>query len=46
LKDPRHAENHKKIKFLVKIGDGNFDEIISYNTLCDMVEDQNEDIIE
>jgi hypothetical protein len=40
------AENHNKIKFLIEIGDGNFDEIISYNTLCDLVEDQNEDIIE
>jgi hypothetical protein len=41
-----NAENHNKIKFLVEIGDGDFDEIISYNTLYDLVEDQNEDIIQ
>jgi hypothetical protein len=40
------AENHNKIKFLVEISDGDFDEIISYDTLCDLVENQNDDIIE
>jgi hypothetical protein len=28
------AENHANIKFLVELGDGAFDEIISYGTLC------------
>jgi len=32
------AENHKNIKFLVELGEGEFDEIIQYNTLCDMIE--------
>ena len=32
------AENHKNIKFLVELGDGEFDEIITYNKLCDMIE--------
>ena len=34
------AENHQHIKFLVKIGDGAFDEIISYNELSNLVEEQ------
>jgi hypothetical protein len=37
------AENHNKIKFLVELGDGDFDKIISYNTLCDLVEDQHDE---
>jgi hypothetical protein len=28
------AENHAIIKFLVELGDGEFDEIIAYGTLC------------
>jgi hypothetical protein len=28
------AENHANIKFLVELGDGEFDEIIAYGTLC------------
>ena len=32
------AENHKNIKFLVELGDGEFDEILTYNKLCDMIE--------
>jgi hypothetical protein len=28
------AENHVNIKFLVELGDGKFDEIIAYGTLC------------
>ena len=34
------AENHQKIKFLVKLGDGDFDEIITYNTLSSIIEEQ------
>jgi hypothetical protein len=34
------ALNHQKIKFLVKIGDNDFDEIISYNELSNIVEEQ------
>jgi hypothetical protein len=37
------AANHEKIKFIVKLGEGDFDEIISYNTLSNIVEEQ-EDI--
>jgi hypothetical protein len=37
------SENHNKIKFLVELGDGDFDEIVSYNTLCDLVEDQHDE---
>ena len=33
------AENHKNIKFLVELGDGEFDEIIHYNKLCTLIED-------
>ena len=33
------AENHKNIKFLVELGDGEFDEIITYNKLCEIIED-------
>jgi hypothetical protein len=36
------AANHEKIKFLVRIGDGELDEIISYNELSSIVEDQKE----
>jgi hypothetical protein len=39
------AENHANIKFLVELGDGAFDEIIAYGTLCDCIEDlEDEDI--
>ena len=33
------AENHSSIKFLVELGDGEFDEIIAYGTLCDYIAD-------
>jgi hypothetical protein len=36
------AANHEKIKILVRIGDGEFDEIISYNELSNIVEEQHE----
>jgi hypothetical protein len=36
------AQNHEKIKFLVKLGDGEFDEIVKYNELSAIVEAQHE----
>jgi hypothetical protein len=34
------SHNHQNIKFLLKIGAGEFDEIIAYNELSDLVEGQ------
>jgi hypothetical protein len=34
------ADFHKNIKFLVELGDGEYDEIITYNKLCDTIETQ------
>jgi hypothetical protein len=31
---------HKNIKFLVELGDGEYDEIITYDMLCDTIETQ------
>jgi hypothetical protein len=31
------SENHANIKFLVELGDGEFDEIITYYKLCDIL---------
>ena len=39
------AENHANIKFLVELGDGKFDEIIAYGTLCECIEDLEDDDI-
>jgi len=36
----KDAQNHQNIKFLVKVGDNDFDEIISYIELSAIVEDQ------
>ena len=33
------AENHKDLKFLVEIGEGGYDEIISYGELSQLIED-------
>jgi hypothetical protein len=33
------AENHAFIKFLVELGDGAFDKMIAYGTLCECIED-------
>jgi hypothetical protein len=33
------AENQANIKFLVELGDGAFDEIMAYGTLCECIED-------
>jgi hypothetical protein len=39
------AENHNRIKFLVELGDGAFDEIMAYGTLCECIEDlEDEDL--
>ena len=35
------SENHQKIKFLIEVGDG-LDEILAYNELSDLIEQQNE----
>jgi hypothetical protein len=35
----RYAKNHQAIKFLVKLGDCDYDEIMSYNELAILVED-------
>jgi hypothetical protein len=37
------AENHQKIKFLIEIGEGAFDEIIAYNELSDLIEKRNQE---
>jgi hypothetical protein len=34
------ADCHKQIKFLVEIGDGQYDEIMVYHELCDYIETQ------
>jgi hypothetical protein len=34
------AENHQNIKLLIKLGDGVFDEIITYNILSKIIENQ------
>jgi hypothetical protein len=36
------AANHEKLKFLVRIGDGEFDAIFSYNEFSNIVEEQHE----
>jgi len=36
----RDAQDHQAIKFLISIGDGELEEIISYNELSDIVEQQ------
>jgi hypothetical protein len=37
--------NHANIKFLVELGDGEFDEIVAYGTLCECIEDLEDDAI-
>ena len=36
----RDAENHQNIKFLIEIGSGELEEIITYTELCDIIEKQ------
>ena len=38
----RDAENHQQIKFLLSLGDGELEELISYNKLCDLITEQME----
>jgi hypothetical protein len=38
----KDAQNHQHIKFLVKVGDNDYDEIISYNELSKIIEEQQE----
>jgi hypothetical protein len=33
------AANHASIKFLVELGDGAFDKIMAYDTLCECIEE-------
>jgi putative ribosome biogenesis GTPase RsgA len=35
-------ENHCNLKFLLEIEEGNYDAIITYNKLCDLLEQQEE----
>jgi hypothetical protein len=36
----KDAQNHQQIEFLVKVGDNDYDEIISYNELSNIIEEQ------
>ena len=36
----RDAENHQQIKFLLAMGDGELEELIEYNRLCDLITEQ------
>ena len=36
------AENHERIKMLVSYDDDRIEEVVSYNTLCDIVAEQHE----
>ncbi len=38
----RDAENHQNIKFLLSLGDDEMEEIISYNELSDLIEEQHQ----
>ena len=40
ISDHHDAENHQKIKLIFKLGDGDFGDIITYNTLSSIIEDQ------
>jgi hypothetical protein len=33
------GENHTSINFIVELGDGEFDEVIAYGTLCEDIAD-------
>jgi hypothetical protein len=39
------ADCHQNIKFLVEIGEGDYDEIIAYNKLCDTIETEEDQSI-
>ena len=34
------AQNHQKLKFLLSLGDGDIEELIGYNELCDIITEQ------
>ena len=38
----RDAENHQQIMFLLSLGDGELEDLISYNKLCDLITEQME----
>jgi hypothetical protein len=38
----KDEDNHGQIKFLIEIGEGKFDEILTYNELSDIIEEQQE----
>ena len=40
LKEYISNKNHSQIKFLLSLGDGELEELISYNNLCDLITDQ------
>ena len=44
--DDQDARNHQKIKFLCKLGDDKFEEILTYNEICHLCEQQDEEDIE
>ena len=37
-----NAENHQQIKFLLSLGDGELEELILYNKLCELITEQME----
>ena len=39
----KEAEDRKQVKFLIEIGDGELEELISYHELADIIEKQEED---
>ena len=36
----RDAQNHQNFKFLLSLGDGDIEELIGYNELCDIITEQ------
>ena len=34
------AQNHQNLKFLLSLGDGDIEELIGYNELCDIITEQ------
>ena len=38
----RDSENHQNIKFLVEIGEGKYEEILTYNEISNMIDEQEE----
>ena len=44
--DDQDARNHQKIKFLCKLGDDEFEEILTYNEICHLCDQQDQEDIE